>query len=244
MTEEIKAAWLKAFDLKDVHQAAQRKFHTSELERYKLRGDLYTAVGELAAKGLNAENFWEIAKLAEQEKKDEKAADKIINANKAARNKPLKTYRSAISDAARKLAEDTCEGLQEAFETWHNQALEANNAELAFHHVEFQEFDLDDKCTNAAKEKLEGDLTQLDKRIFAKELMTCYREVQTKVKKPVINVADNKRKTERQGTGQLWGQFYKTGWKCFRQQKPKRNLWADYRRSLKALQSAVDDFNA
>merc|ERR1711874_192349 len=168
-----------------------------------------------------------MVKLHEEEVTKEKAGDKIINANKAARNKPLKAYKSAMKAAKRARGLEECPGLEEAYQAWYAQAKGANDSELAFHHVEFSEFDEDDKCTNAAKEQMQGEC--VNPKEFALATFGCYRKVKADIKKAIVNKADDKRKVDRKGLGGKWRAMHKIGRKCFK----KRNLaLANYRRSL------------
>ena len=244
MTDSQKAAWKKAFELKDVHQAAQRKFHSSEFERYKNRDAMHVAINAIAESDKSdIEKFQEIRRARQTSMKTEKTLNKTINANKAARNTPLRTYKTAMRAARqakrRNLQDDCANNVTDKFQKWYDTSKTANDAETAFHTVEFEEFAQDDECTKTARATLDND-SEITNRQFAKETMGCYRMVQQNVKKPVINVADKKRKTERNGLNNLWRDYQNAGRGCFKGKRGKANR----RKLLSKYQDAVRDLKA
>jgi hypothetical protein len=249
MTDSQKAAWKKAFELKDIHQAAQRKFHTSEFERYKNRDAIHVAVDAIAQSDKSeSEKFQEIKRARMAGVKVEKTLNKTINANKAARNAPNKAYRVAMRAARqakrRNLQEDCASDVTAKFQKWYDTSKAANDAETAFHTVEFEEFDQDDACTKEARAKLDSD-AEITNRQFAKETIGCYRKVQVEVKRPVINVANNKRKTERKGLRNLWRAYVKAGNPCFKGKRGKatrRQLLAKYQDAVRELKAYITKF--
>jgi hypothetical protein len=175
--------------------------------------------------------------------KVEKTLNKTINANKAARNAPNKAYRVAMRAARqakrRNLQEDCASDVTDKFQKWYDTSKAANDAETAFHTVEFEEFDQDDACTKEARATLDIN-AEITNRQFAKETMGCYRMVQKEIKRPVINVADKNRQTQRKGLGNLWRAYVQAGNPCFKGKRGK----ATKRQLLTKYQDAVRDLKA
>ena len=175
-------------------------------------------------------------------KKTEREENKIINANKAARNAPLKAYREKLRTAARgqrRLA-DTEESVKGLFDAWHTKAVAANAAETKFHNVEFTDFKGQQECVDAAREKL-ANPAELTRREMNRSFMPCMRTNRKEIKQAIVNVADKNRKTERKGLKQLFRAFMKAAHSlrkaggANRGDNKRRKLFANYTKAVTAL---------
>lgn len=219
LNETQKDVWQKAFDAERTHLAAQRKFHTSELERYDNRDKEYPA--EKAAFDKEYNTCRDRAKGVHKEWRTyHRAEGKLnvgINRNQRARN-PLRKARNQAARTAyrqhrmltllRKLAATCPEECNKHFEEYQKEAQTANDSEKAFHHVEFREFEEREKCLKATEAAIkEGK----DQRELRKTYGGCMRTVQQTVKRAVVNVADNKRRVDRKNVGKEYWKWYKCG---------------------------------
>jgi len=180
LTDAQKTAWEAAFTAIETHLAAQTKFHTSELGRYEERGKRLES--EKEAWGSNEDlnvRIQDIHGIHQESVKTERALNKVINANKRARKGPLKARHAAINAAAssRRLqapVDSDESALTTVFMKYHDTALGANKAELAFHHVEFSDFEAQQKCVNIAREEIK---TATNNKKYGKTFKRCLRKV-------------------------------------------------------------------
>ena len=214
MNAEQKTAWAAAFTAKRAHLAAQFKFHTSELERYINRDAEYSAIEEVwSGKGSVVDHFKSTMTVSREFRTKEKAINKIVTVNQNARNPLLATYNKLVKVAyttkqVRRM-EATANDVTAAYQKWMDTAKSANDAEQAFHHVEFTEFESQEACMVEAETRMAKAATlDEDMRHYFR---LCMNTVRDDVKKAVVNVADQNRRVSRKDLGKLWVAFVKAG---------------------------------
>jgi hypothetical protein len=210
---EQKSAWSAAFAAKRAHLAAQVKFHTSELLRYKNRDAEYEALDSVwAGEGSVVDHFKSTLSVHNEYRTKEKAINKVVTVNQRARNPLLAKYNELVKVAyttkqVRRM--QTAEAVTAAYTKWIDTSKSANAAEQAFHHVEFKEFEGQEACMKEAETRM-ADAATLDEdmRYYYRQ---CMNKVNEEIKKAVVNVADQNRRVGREDLGNLWKELLQAG---------------------------------
>lgn len=217
MSDEVAGKWEAAFKLKEEHLRLQRIFHTSELERYTNRDKMIAAQ---RAAWDSDDKFQDrcraVSTVWRESKKTEHNLNKGITKNQRARNGPQKQAQEAFKGLkrVRKLeggegeAVATEEQIGAAFEKYLEQARLANEAEQAFHHIEFKEFDGQQKCIDDARAAIAADPKPAH-RAMVSSFFACMRTVQEDIKRAMVNKANRNRVDVRHDVPSLWMDFLK-----------------------------------